>query len=415
MASIRRHRFKRPGSIYLMVLASSMILTTIGLGALLAIRVQRRSTQMTRDTAEARLCAQSAVELGLLFVQTNPNWRSVWSNGTWISEQSLGKGTYSLKGVDPDDGDLADSEYDPLVLTGLGTCGVARHQTQVILVPDIMPLEALNTCIHTSGLLKISGGHLIRAIGAPISTNGVLDNDEMIDGNAEANSIDSMKTITGTLTVPAPQKSMPDPNVVSDYISKATIVPFTGDFDKQVLTPTYNPWGATNPNGVYFIDTDNHDLTIKNTRFQGTLIIRLGTKKLTLDNAVFIQNYRSDYPVLIVEGDMEMKHESFSESLSEAAESTNYNPPGAPYQGQSDSDMTDEYPNEVQGLVHVTGFLKLSDTARVKGSIICEDSVECAKKNTIIHNPSLYASPPEGYTYVAGMKISPGSYKQVVD
>jgi hypothetical protein len=392
-----------------------MMLTTIGLGALFAIRVQRRSTQITQDMAEARLHAQSAIELGLLFVQTNSNWRSTWSNGTWISEQSLGNGTYSLNGVDPDDGDLADSEYDPLALTGVGACGIARHQTQVTLVPDIMPLEALNTCIHTSGLLKITGGSLIRAIGAPISTNGMLDNDEIIDGDAEANSIDTMKTITGTLTVPAAQKSMPDPNVISDYIDKATVVPFTGDIDKQVLTPTYNPWGPTNADGVYFIDTGDTDLLIKSTRILGTLIVRLGTKRLSLDNAVFIQNYRSDYPALIIEGDMEMKHHSFSETLSEAAMSTNYNPPGAPYEGQSDSDMVDEYPDEVQGLVHVTGLLKLNDTARVKGTIIGEVSVECASKNTIIHNPSLYAIPPEGYTYVAGMKVSPGSCKQVVD
>lgn len=93
----------------------------------------------------------------------------------------------------------------------------------------------------------------------------------------------------------------------------------------------------------------------------------------------------------------------------------NYNPPGAPYQGQSDSDMMDEYPNEVEGLVHVTGFLKLSNTALVRGAIICEGSVECASKNTVIHNPSLYTIPPEGYTYVDGMKVSPESYQQVVD
>ncbi|MFC1635708.1 hypothetical protein ACFL5Z_12780 [Planctomycetota bacterium] len=415
MTSARPHSYQRQGSVYVMVLASSMILTTIGLGALFAIRVQRRSIQMTQNMAEARLHAQSAIELGLLFVRTNPNWRSTWSNGTWISEQSLDNGTYSLTGVDPDDGDLADSEYDPLVLTGVGACGIARHQTQVTLVPDIMPLEALNTCIHTSGLLKITVGHLIRAIGAPVSTNGMLDNDEIIDGDAEADSIDTMKTITGTLTVPAAQKTMPDPNVISDYISKATVVPFTGNIDKQVLTPTYNPWGSTNADGVYFIDTGDHDILIQKFRLQGTLIVRLGTKKLTLDREVLMQNYRSDYPVLIIDGDMELKIDSYSATLSEVVDSRNYNPPGAPYQGQSDSDLTDEYPNEVQGLVHVTGFLKLNNTARVKGAIICEGSVECANKNTIIHNPSLYAIPPEGYTYVAGMKVSPESYQQVVD
>jgi hypothetical protein len=410
------HKAKRPGSTYLIVLASSMMVTVIGLASLFAVRVQRRSAQIARDCADARLCATSAVELGLLFVGQNPNWRDTWSNGTWVSDRSLGSGTYSLQGIDPDDGDLTNSEYEPLVLTGIGTKGIACHKTQVILVPVIKPLEALNTCVHTSGLLKVTGGHLIRAVGAPISTNGLLDNDETIDGDAHANSVDTMKTITGLLTVPAAHKPMPNTNVISDYISKATVIPFPGGtIDKKVLSPGCNPWGATNPDGIYFIDTGGHDLTIKNTRIHGTLIVRLGTKKLTLDDAVFMQNYRSDYPVLIVDGNVEIKYKSCSEMLSEAAESTNYNPPGAPYQGQSDWDMADEYPNEVNGLIHIKGFLKLNDTARIRGAIICEGSVECAGTNTIIHDPSLYAIPPEGYTFVDGMKVSPGSYRQVVD
>jgi hypothetical protein len=405
----------RRGSVYLMVLALSMMVTVMGLASLFAVRVQRRAAQITKDCAEARLCAQSAVELGLLFVK-DQSWRTTWPNGTWLSDKSLGNGSYSLEGIDPQDGDLSDSQYDPLILTGTGIKDIACHKTQVLLVPVVEPLEALNTCIHTSGQFKVTGGHLIRAVGAPISTNGVLDNDGTIDGDADANSVDTMDTITGILTVPAAQKPMPDPDVISDYINKATVIPFPGGtIDEQVLAPSYNPWGATNADGLYFIDTGDTNLTIKNTRIHGTLIVRLGTKKLTLDDAVFVHNYRSDYPVLIVDGDAEIKHHSCDLVLSEASNSTNYNPSGAPYQGQSDADMVDEYPNEVQGLIHITGSLELSDTARIKGAIICEGSVECASQNTIIHDPSLYATPPEGYTYVDHMKISPGSYKQVVE
>jgi hypothetical protein len=319
-----------------------------------------------------------------------------------------------LTGIDPTDGDLANSEYNPLVLTGSGTKAATCHYAEVTLLAIVEPLEALNTCLHASGLLKINGGKQIIAVGAPISTNGQLDNDGTIDGDAEAGSVDTTGTITGTLTVPAPSKRMPAANVIHDYIAKATVIPFSGTIDKQVLTPTCNPWGPANSDGVYYIDTGGNDLTIKDSRILGTLVIYTGPKKVVLDNAVFLRRYRSDYPVLIVDGNAEIKIHSCDYSLSEDSLSTNFNPIGAPYLGVSDEDTDDTYPNVIQGLVHVTGALRLQQTARIEGAVICESSVSCEDLNTIVHDPALYASPPEGYTYVSGMQISPGSYQQTV-
>ncbi|MBN2129399.1 MAG: hypothetical protein JW741_07875 [Sedimentisphaerales bacterium] len=412
-------RTKRPkcnGSVYLHVLASSVLVTIIGLGALATVRIQTRSALRARDVAEARSCAVSAVELGLLFVTQDPNWRTVWSNGAWLSDKPLGDATFTLQGVDPHDNDLTDSNYEPVVLTGIGTKGIARHKTQVTLVPVVRPLEALNTCVHAGGNLQVKGGDRIIAVGAPVSTNGILDNDEIIDGDAEAGSIDSMVTITGTLTVPAPAKALPDPGVFSDYASRATAIPGITTIDKMVLTPTSNPWGASDPNGLYFIDTGGNDITIKDSRIHGTLVIRAGdNKKIIIDNAVFMQSYRSDYPVLIVDGNLEIRNNSCDYPLSETSCGTNFNPIGAPYDGDSDDDILDEYPNEIRGLIHTTGTLTLFDTARIEGAVICEGPATMDGANTIIHDPGLYTSPPEGYTYVERMAVSPGSWKQVVD
>jgi len=414
MISICHRKSKRRGSTYIMVLSSSMIVTVIGLASLLAIRVQRRSLTMANDAAEARLCAQSAIELGLLFVK-DQTWRSTWSNGTWLSNQSLGGGRFSLEGIDPRDNDLADSQDDPVILTGLGMKGMAVHKTQITLVPAIKPLEALNTCIHSLDDIDIHNGDQLTAVGAPVSTNDRLDNDGTIDGDAEAGRIASQGTITGTLTVPAPSKQMPDSDVISDYINKATWIPFTGTIDKQVLTPTHNPWGWANSEGVYYIYTNNNDLTIKDSRIHGTLIVRTGKGKLILDDAVSMQNYRSYYPVLIIDGKAKIQCHSGEYVLSETSCDTNYNPPGASYLGQSDNDKLDEYPNEIQGLVHVTRTLELEESTRIRGTIICHDKVRCKDQIMIIHDPTLYVRPPEGYIFVDGVQVSPSSCKQVVD
>jgi hypothetical protein len=397
------------------VLASSLLLTITGMAALSAVRVQMRSARLARDSLQARACATAAVELGLLRIGQDPNWRDAWSSGIWINNKPMDSGQFTLEGIDPQDNILDDSEYEPLVLTGTGVKGLARHKTQVTLVPVIEPLEAMNTCIHGSGLIHIKAGKRITALGAPVSTNGQLNNDGVLDGDAQAQSINHTGTITGTLTVPIPAKRMPDAALIATYISKATPVPYISTIDKMVLAPGCNPWGPTDPNGLYYINTGGNDLQIQDSRIHGTLVVRLGSGFLTLDNVVFLHPYRSDFPALLVDGNLRLKCESAYKLLSEQACSTNFNPLGAPYNGLWDSDTYDEYPNEIRGLIHVTGNLILEQSARIVGTIICEGTATCEGTNTIIHDPGLYACPPNGYTFVDGMAISPGSWKQVVD
>lgn len=406
-----RHR----GSVYLHVLASSLLVTILGMGSLLAVRLQMRSAQLARDCAQARVCATSAIELGLLYIRQDPNWRDTWHNGTWIQDKTLGAGKLMLEGVDPQNNVLDDSQYEPLVLTGTGTQGLARHKTQITLVPVVKPLEAMNTCLHGSGLIQIKAGKRITVFGASVSTNGQLNNDGTLDGDAQAQSIDHQGTITGTLTVPAPSKAMPDASIIAAYASRATTIPYPGTIDKAVLTCACNPWGPTDPNGLYFIDTGGRDLIIRNTRIHGTLVIRAIGKTVTLDSAVFCQSYRSNFPALLVEGNLTIKCSSASLSLSELVNGKNYNPLGAPCEGVWDDDTTDTYPNEIRGLVHVKGTLSLQQTARVVGTILCDGTIYGEEANTIIHDPGLYACPPDGYTFVDGMAISPGSWRQVVD
>jgi hypothetical protein len=403
------------GSVYLYVLASSLLVTILGLGSLAAVRIQMRSTRLVRDSAEARACAVSAIELGLLQVKQNPNWRTAWPNGTWLDNKELGAGRFTLQGTDPEDGSLSDLAYEPVVLTGIGTKGIARHKSQVTLVPIVRPLAALSMCLHASGEIDIPSSRKITVVGAPLSTNGNLKKNGTIDGNAEAQSASGTGTITGTLTVPGTVKPMPEASVFTDYISKATSVPYAATIQDVVLAPGCNPLGPADPNGLYVINTNGQNLTICNSRVYGTLIIRAAGKKVTVDNAVFMQNYRSDFPVLLVEGNLVIKFDSVTQSLSESARNTNFNPIGAPYDGTTDSDKVDEYPNEIRGLIHVKGSVEFDNQPRIVGGVICEGTFKIDSTNTIVYDTSLSTNPPKGYTYVDGMKVSPGSWKQVVD
>jgi hypothetical protein len=227
-------------------------------------------------------------------------------------------------------------------------------------------------------------------------------------------------TITGVATIPAPPKDLPDPAVFEMYKSLATPTPVDPDpMDKHVLGPGYTPWGVTNPDGVYYIDTVGHDLHINDSRIYGTLVIDAPGKKLILEDPVFIQPVRADYPALIVNGDVEFKYKSEETTLSESVFGVNYNPPGVPSDGVTDDDQLDTYPNEVRGLVHVFGTMNFMESARVRGVVIGEgagtDAVICDKDNEIVHDPNLYANPPIGYTKPPTMVISQGTWRQVVD
>jgi hypothetical protein len=413
MSRPRRHAARR-GGIYLGVLAAAVIVTVIGLGALLLARVQRRRSQVLGDLAEARQYARAAVELGRQGMALNDQWRQQKPSGNWIDRLTIDDGWLRLRVIDEEDGDLGDSQYDPVVITGIGVRGQARHKMQVTLVADIRPLAALNTCLHAGGDVEVKGGKSIAVLGAALSTNGAVDNGGTIDGDVEAVSLFRAGTITGTVTVPAEAKDLPDAGVVDLYAAKATPIACGGTIEKCVLGPASNPWGIPNGDGVYVVDTGGSDLTVKLARIHGTLVVRTQGHRVKLDNTVLMHSYRADYPVLIVDGDVELKYSSV-EKLSEQDNATNFNPAGSPYEGFWDDDQADEYPSEVRGLVHVLGDLKLSGSARVRGTIVCEGSAVLDGYNHIAHDASIPVDPPEGYSTVEQMKVSPGSWRRTLD
>jgi Tfp pilus assembly protein PilX len=404
------------GSIYVHVLATSLLITIIGLGAMYAVRVQGRSCRLTRDYAQARACATSAVELGLQHMKADSAWRTTWPNGTWVQNQPLGSATFTLQGIDPQDGDLADSQYDAVVLTGIGAQGVARHKVQAVVTPVIKPIEALSSALQASGSLQVKGGNKITVIGAPVATNGQLDNENIIDGIAEAQSVDHTGTITGgPPLVPGPIKRMPDADVISRYAAKAKTVTYASTLEKFVLGPGANPYGTADPNGLYVINTSNGNLKLQKCRIWGTLVILAGTGTVTLDDPVLLHNYRSDFPTLLVSGNLIIKNTSATTYCKESSCNTNLNPAAVPYLGASDTDVADSYPNEIQGLVHVDGTLQLQQTARVVGAVICNGTATVEGTNAISYTSSLFNCPPNGYTYVERMRVSDGSWKQVID
>lgn len=125
----------RRGSSYLLVLTVSMIIALIGLSGLIAARIDHKIATNTSDATEARIYALAAIEMGIFAIDADPlNWRSAFHGGALPVNMPIGSGTLTLVVVDPLDNDLLNNPTEPIVMTGIGAKGMARHKVQVTVV-----------------------------------------------------------------------------------------------------------------------------------------------------------------------------------------------------------------------------------------------------------------------------------------
>ena len=137
--TLQKHCFKagfyfgaRRGSSYLLVLSVSMIIALIGLSGLIAARIDHKIASSTSDASEARFYALAAIEMGLFAIEEDPlNWRILFHGGALPVDMPIGNGSFSLIVVDPIDSDLRNNFAESILMTGIGTKGLARHKVQV--------------------------------------------------------------------------------------------------------------------------------------------------------------------------------------------------------------------------------------------------------------------------------------------
>src|SRR6476660_9435485 len=103
---------RRQGGVYIAVLGSAMIIALLGLCALIGQRIQNRLVSASTDIRQAQLNANTAVELALLSMKQDTNWRTTYSNGNWFTNRSTGIGSCTVNVVDPIDATLSGGADD---------------------------------------------------------------------------------------------------------------------------------------------------------------------------------------------------------------------------------------------------------------------------------------------------------------
>jgi hypothetical protein len=168
---------QRRGSIYIMTLGTALIVAVLAAAALLSVRVQRRQADLSRAILQARCNAQTGLEMALFRIESSPTWRTGLAGDTWATPAATRTGTYSFTGVDPDDGNLTDDNFDPVLITATGTCGLATQKTAVRLKMRKMGLRCLEPAINSKGDLvfdatTVNGDRLVSSNLKSSATNG---------------------------------------------------------------------------------------------------------------------------------------------------------------------------------------------------------------------------------------------------
>lgn len=344
---------RRRGSIYIAVLGVSLIVATLAAGGIIASRIQARDISAGSDMAEAQLYARSGLELARLWISQDANWRTNRTNGDWGSAMTLGNGSFTVNVVDPLDANLANRPHDPVTITVTGAKGTARHMTSMTLNASALPISSLGYPLHSAGELLVKTTRIVYAGTSVLSTNANLNNAGRIEGAVEATSITTAGVVFGGVTTGTAARTMPASSATALYTALATPITLSGSFDKRLLSSGSNPWGAVNPDGVYIINSAT-DITISNSRIYGTLIVNCPGKKVTLSGDVLIEPGRPDFPSLIVIGDLWVQSNGGpGTTLCETDLNCNFNPTNSPYQGATDNDVLDDYPDEILSLIHI--------------------------------------------------------------
>ncbi len=124
----RPARSRRGIALYSAVMINSLLVGVLALSALTIVRIERRSSESSREIVAAQLHARAAVDLALQTVRSDPNWRMRYMDGVETKPLSFGEGTVSWKLKDastPPDGNLGNHEDDPVEIQGIGRAGKA--------------------------------------------------------------------------------------------------------------------------------------------------------------------------------------------------------------------------------------------------------------------------------------------------
>lgn len=416
---------KRNGSTYLMVVAISVIVSAVSIGALSIEASIRKKSQIQHEMADAGALARSAVEYALMQINDDEQWRDALKttqNGTYTSAVPLGNGKIAWQVVDPVDGLVENNRADVVKVYGKAETRLSKRALSLTAVPAGRPLDVLRTAIHATGGISIANEVSV-GLG-PISTDSAIEaSDATLLGDAEANELKGTLEVDGSLLLSGLSKQMPSRELFGIYSTMSNEIDFAnlataGQIKDTIVNNSHNPSGSTNAQAIYRIVVPaNSTLTIENAKLDATLLVDLSGDgaKLNVASGVVWNPHAAKLPALIVYTEHDASttvsinctgtYTAIVQATAEAADGAGVGAGEVVDAGQGALVPASPQTAEINGLVHVirngasqTSVTNLTATNRFTGCIVVEGEMAIHGHSEFVAMPDLLSYPPLGYT-----------------
>jgi hypothetical protein len=401
------------------------MIAVVGIGAVALSRSSVRATTASRDWSAAGVAAQSGIEYAIAVMNSSSTWRTDLTSGAVYGPLAIGAAKVGITLVDEADGDLSNDASQSVRVYAVATVGGATRTYSVLTAPTSpVGYDVLRCAVASAGSITVSDAAVVTF--GPLSANTNLSNSAQITSDVETGTLDSTGFILGYVQTGLVAKNFPGVTGWNALAASATTISYaaTGNtIDKEVLTPGLNTISSTtNAGGVYAISVPaSSTLRIRHSRLQATLLITLGVgSQLIVQDENLWDPGAPSQPALLVQGgaSSSVTLGSSTNALSESAQDRNFNRAGAPYNGVTDGDTTDTYPNELHGLYHIISAIPvtISNNLSVIGCVVAGGNVTISTAANLAATPALLSNPPTGYSDPSSsdIRIVPGAYQWVV-
>jgi hypothetical protein len=297
---------RRTGSAYVMMLACAVIVTAITLGGMALNKAQRDVYQSQDEVRRARQAAASGLEACTQILMPTINARRSFDDPEGLPKQIDGvELSYSI--VDAIDGDLTNDITQAIDVTVEARVGSARQMITGRMTPRLTPIGMAEYGLAATAAVKLTGTK-VDAVAGVYSGTGVAATGSNISAPVYSPGSMSGGTYMDTTTRAAVASAV-DTSDPTKLCAEATRISYNaisgGRIDKQVLSPTINPFGAaTNPRGIYLIDCGGQRLRIRDSRIIGTLIVLNAKADSDWEGGVNLSTYDSRLPAVVWMGDL---------------------------------------------------------------------------------------------------------------
>jgi hypothetical protein len=189
--------------------------------------------------------------------------------------------------------------------------------------------------------------------------------------------------------------------------------------DRVLLSPTSNPYGATNASGIYIVNCNNQTVTIGSCRIVGTLVLLGAGSGTTIQGPITWEPAVAGYPALLSDSSISISF-SGSAALGEVTYGINFNPSQTPYPfvgGSANATASDAFPSIINGLIYCGGNLLLptGTSPAFNGSIVTAGNLALSPTavNLTYGNGSYVNAPPGFAASQPALYFVPGTCMRV--